>query len=88
MSAAEREVLALGSDREKVYDMHTFTVDERVCEDGRDVMVRCAPSRATAPKGFVYIMKHLAGWSVKLSDSHMGDQQSVLTASCLSALWP
>ena len=40
----EREVLALGDDREKVYDMHTFAVDERICEDGRDSLIRCVGS--------------------------------------------
>lgn len=82
-SAAEREVLALGNDREKVYDMHIFTVDERVCEDGRDVMVRCATSRAAGFKGLVHIIKHLASYSVKLSDSHTGDQQAISSYSIM-----
>ena len=39
-AAAEREALAIGAEREKLYDMRTFAVDERVCEDGKDSIVR------------------------------------------------
>ena len=39
-AAGDREPLALDADRKSVYDMRTFVVDERVCEDDVDKVIR------------------------------------------------
>ena len=56
--SAEREALTLDENRKAIFDLRTFTIDERVCED-RDVVVRrarnaplylftCTPQAATS----------------------------------------
>ncbi len=39
--AAKREALAIGEDRQKVFDMRTLTINDRIYEEGVDAVVRC-----------------------------------------------